>query len=267
MQHTFISGSRGVVEYAITPKSDDRPCEDALVITDDFVAVIDGMSDPQGDLAPGEVAGHSTQLAHAITALPPDIAATEALAILAALPTRAGAVLAIFSRTRREIWRVGDVNWAVDGVHHVPTKRVDDAMTLFRSAVNHAHLAAGAGLEDIITTDPGLTATFPLLHAQRSLANQPGPWGYGVLNGTPIPAEHLAVVDVTDATEVVLTSDGYPVPAASLAAAERELAEALLADPACLDRLAGMGKAPKPGAHGPDDRTYVRIRPADTRHE
>lgn len=257
----IITSTAGVVEYAMTPKHSNVPCEDGLVITADFVAVLDGMSDPQGEHQPGQVAAFTDRLTRAIAELPRQATARQAIDELSGVRACGGAVGALYSRARRELWRIGDVHWAIDDACDLADKQVDEAMTAFRAAINHAKLAAGCTIDHIRSKDPGLKATFELLRIQNALANRPGPWGFGVLNGTHVPDEHLHIVKLpARAQMLVLASDGYLTPAHSLDQAEADLAAALSADPACIGVLARMGKALRDGANGPDDRTYVRVR-------
>jgi hypothetical protein len=57
--------------------------------------------------------------------------------------------------------------------------------------------------------------------------------------------------------EVVITTDGYPEPAPTLAEAERLLAERLARDPLMLEPPETKGK--RPAANSFDDRAYLRV--------
>lgn len=256
-----VQGCLGLVEHAHIAKVPGCPSEDGLVVTSGFVAVFDGMSDPvHGD----DVAAATAALVDGVLGLAPDATAREAVDALSACRQGhpGGAVGVIFSRARREVWRVGDVHWAFAGTMHPGSKQVDEAMTHFRAAVNWATMAGmgAGGLAYVRDHDPGLAATFPLLRAQGTLANRPGPFGYGVFDGGPVPDELVEVTAIHGSGDLVFASDGYLSPAGTLAEAEADLARAIARDPACIAELSGMGKALQPGANGPDDRTYVRIR-------
>lgn len=259
----------GLVEAFVAPKSPATSSEDALVLTPDFFAVFDGMSSPlrhSAEAASGR--DYAQRLARATAELPADIDPQSAIKNLtAAVATMhpqhdgpAGAVAAICSIRRREIWRVGDVNISVGSHHIIGSKEVDRIVAAFRSAVNQAHLASGSSIEEIIRDDPGLNAAFPLLVKQPALANRAIPMGYGVFNGDRVPTELIEVFPVPEGEEVVIASDGYLGARPSLAFAEAELRDAIRRDPASLWELRDMAKASLPGANAPDDRSYIRFR-------
>lgn len=262
------AGAVRVVECFLEGKADPAACEDALVVTPDHVAVIDGMSSPLAT-ADRSASGRTFALAvaQAVLTLPADADArqavtwvTEALAgIVAAHAGPAGAVAALYSRLRGEVWRVGDVHIAIDGRMLPGEKAVDVAYGQFRAAVNAARLAAGATLADVLNQDPGQEAAAELLRWQHHLANREVAYGYGVLDGSHVPDRHIEVYPVPEGATVVLATDGYLGPAPSLALAERELADGLRRDPACIGELQRMGKGLRGGQTHPDDRTYVRL--------
>lgn len=260
-------------EWFIAPKSAVSACEDALVVTEHFAAVVDGMSSPlrdRGQAPSGRL--YAETVAREIARLEPNVSARRAVDTISQALTHirpdhagpSGAVAAVYSRARREIWRIGDIHLRI-GDRVVPgEKRVDQAMTLFRAAVVAAHAAAGESLDALRDQDPGLAASRPLLELQHHLANRDAAFGYGVLDGSAVPDCHIEVFPVAGAATVVFASDGYPGPAATLACAERELFAAIAHDPACIGELAAMGKPLRPGAETPDDRTYLRFDPSSS---
>ena len=136
-------------------------------------------------------------------------------------------------------------------------KRIDQITSDFRAAFLAA--TGGGYHDDPSCADPGREAILPLLSAQVSLANVPGEFGYGVLNGTPVPPEFIEVVQLSEAArEVVLASDGYPSLPATLAEAEAELAHLLVLDPSCVGSLRST-KGLVPGMLSFDDRSWIRI--------
>jgi hypothetical protein len=259
----------GLVEAFIQGKSPVLPSEDALVITERHIAVIDGMSSPlktKGQTPSGRVFAQAAALA--IRDLRADITAGEAVkeitqrlqGIHAGHDGPVGAVAAIYSVRRREVWRVGDVHVAIGDDIHPATKDVDKALEDYRAAVNAAALAAGVSLQEVIATDPGLGSAEHLLSVQPALANRVGAFGYGVLNGSAVPEQFIEILPVpTEASQLVLASDGYLGPVASFASAEGELLNAMGDDPAGIGLLRQMAKCTKPGNNAPDDRAYLRV--------
>lgn len=257
----------GLAEAFVSGKSPTAASEDIIVVTGSHLAVIDGMSAPlrrEGSAGSGRV--FALQAAAVIANLPASIEAEDAIERISraqadipadhAGPT--GAVAAIFSLERREVWRVGDIHVAIGDEHYPAEKDVDTALAWFRAAINAAHLAGGACIEEIIASDPGLMAASELLRLQPALANMDTPFGYGVLNGSPVPARFVEIRPVPDRQEVILASDGFLNAASSLAAAEDQLQTAIRADPAGLQQLRGFAKTMTPGFLAPDDRSYIR---------
>lgn len=263
-----------VVEQFVEAKSDDRVCEDMIVVSDHFAAVIDGASDATGARFAGKSGGRlaaetitdsilrlsaaadgrtfadtlSTDLAMAVGELPSDIRWPVA-------------VVSCVSALRREVWRIGDCNVVIGEVEHESTFLVDRAASRFRAAVNAALLAKGTPIEEILLDDPGSQARRILTDNQQHLANSTGPWGYGCINGKPVPAKHIEVFPIPDGpTDVILTSDGYTVVRPTLAETEATLFRQIEDDPAAIGELWPIGKSTRPGSNAPDDRAYLRIR-------
>jgi len=260
---------RGMVEAYVGGKRPNRPSEDVLVVTADYVAVIDGMSSPLrsgGQRASGRA--YAMAVAEAITALPSRISARDAVTRISGALTEldvdhsgpAGAVAAICSLRMRELWRVGDIHVRINESSYPGSKRVDQAMAGFRAAVNQGLLLQGVSADRIRDEDPGLAAVAPLLKVQPSFANHVGPFGYGVLNGQPVPEPYVEIFPLHVGDEIALASDGYLGPRKTLSDAESELARLVRADPLSVGPLWEMGKSLADGADAPDDRTYVRIR-------
>lgn len=263
-----------VIEQFVEGKSDDRTCEDMIIITDDFAAVVDGASDATGARFEGKTGGRlaAEVIAASILRRKADIDARSFADTLSAalakavghLPAKTrwpAAVVACVSRHRREVWRIGDCNVVVDGVEHASTFLIDDAASRFRAAVNAALLANGTPIDEILERDPGSEARRVLTDNQQYLANTVGPWGYGCINGGRVPSEFIEVFPIPDRpAEVILTSDGYPVVLPTLGETEATLARLIRDDPAAIGELWPIGKSTRPGSNAPDDRAYLRVR-------
>jgi hypothetical protein len=253
--------------------------EDAVVITGSHAAVIDGATDI-GDrryrgLTPGRFA--MDILRDAIIALPPEVTADEAIDRLSAtLLTAAGAAgmrpeahvrptatVACFSAARRELWRVGDAYVRIGGFVSVPHTALDILASGTRAAYDRAMLALGMPREEIEIHDPGREIVLPILHLQTRFQNDPADFaefGRGVIDGRPVPVRFREIWRVEPGTEVVLTTDGYPSPSHTLAAAEAELAQALVDDPLRISKIRPGTKGRRPGMASYDDRAYLRLR-------
>jgi len=265
------------IERSVVGKCGGRDCEDLVVLTGDFAAVIDGATDETGARFDGRSGGRfaADVLGTAIEAMPGTVDArrfTDRLtAALADAVRQAGGPLAgdhrrpmasivCAARSARQVWRVGDCNVRIDDRQLSGHKRVDDAAYGYRAAVNAALLAKGTPMAEILAADPGAEAARPLFDVQQHLANAVGPWGYGCIDGRRVPDEFIEVFGLpAHECEVVLATDGYPDVRPSLDETEARLAELLAADPAAIGDLWSIGKSLRPGAVAPDDRAYLRL--------
>ena len=138
-----------------TGKASADTNKDRLVVTDDFVAVIDGStsSGPLDGRAGGIVAAET--VADTIRSLPGLATAPEFVALVTARIVRADRVMAgkhrapfrrrlsLWSAARRQIWRVGDCHFRVDDSEHNGDKPLDALAYGYRCAVVRARLALG----------------------------------------------------------------------------------------------------------------------------
>jgi hypothetical protein len=253
--------------------------EDAVVITANHVAVIDGATDI-GDkryrgLTPGRFA--MEVLSTAVAELPPDATVDGAIERLsevllaAAIDTgmkadahvRPTATVACFSVARREVWRVGDAPIRIGEWTSVPHTALDVLASGTRAAYDRALIALGTPLAEIEHRDPGREIVLPILRLQTRFQNDQADFaefGRGAIDGRRVPERFRERWSVAPGTSVVLATDGYPIPAPSLAQAEADLAELLARDPLRIDRANPGTKGRRPGATSYDDRAYVRLR-------
>jgi len=259
------------VEQFVEAKSVGRVCEDMIVVTDHFAAVIDGASDGTGARFNGKSGGRlaAETIATAIRGLPADVDARSFADMLsAALASAVGDLrpdtrwpVACVSADRGEVWRIGDCHVVIGDVEHPSTFLVDEAASRFRAAVNAALLAKGTPIQKILENDPGSQARRILTDNQQHLANTVGPWGYGCINGKTVPSEYIEVLPIPEGqAEIILTTDGYTVVQSTLSETEATLARSIRDDPAAIGELWPIGKSTRPGANAPDDRAYLRIK-------
>ncbi len=256
-----------------TGKETDAKKEDRLIVTDDFAAVIDGAtsSGPIGDRPGGIVAAEAVE--QTVGDLPPNATVREfvdrATASIAAAigdwpdetRMRPSAVAAVWSRARGEVWRVGDCHVRIDGRDYPGGKEIDRIGYEFRCAVIRARLRLGmTSLENERRISTMEQPFRPLVLAQHAFLNldSDDPLAYGALAGTFVPDRFIEVFPAADASEVVLASDGFLSPPATLAEGLAEIARIRENDPLMVEQV--MGSRPfMPGRDYFDDTTYLRI--------
>ncbi len=272
-----------VIESLCVGKIDEASCEDALVVTDDFIAVCDGVTAK----APGGVAGmtrgrYAAQLVvEVLRTLPAAASVVEFLAAAqqrlvrayaedgsAGLPEvvrRFQTCVGVLSRARREVWLVGDIQVLVDGARVVDTTIALEAITsAARGLYLEAALLQGAEEADLRSHDPAQDLIRPFVGCGMTFSNTEHRWGFSVIDGAEVPLSLVPVVDVSAASEVVLATDGYPNLRPTLVESEAVLARVLAADPLCI-RENPQPKGLAAGQVSYDDRAYVRVALASDR--
>ncbi|OUL20805.1 hypothetical protein [Nostoc sp. 106C] len=258
-------------KYGDPTQGDDR-----LVVNQDFVAVLDGATDSSGasydGLSPGRFVAEIG--AQALESLAPDSNATEAIEHLtqavrkSLLKVKSDKTpifapcfaIILFSNTRREIWRVGDCQYLLDGKGHNPLSKVDEVTTQLRSLIVHSYLAQGKTITELLQNDPSQNFLVSIYSLQSALCNSPTePFGYGVINGERVPEKYIEVVKIPEQVKsVILASDGYPDLRTTLKESETILREIIAKDPLFYDLYLGQ-RGLAPGRESFDDRTYVRL--------
>ena len=245
--------------------------EDALLITDNFIAVVDGVSAKNGRLFDGASGGKraSEKVCESIALFDQNITAREAVNKITQEvselyddnePKGAAAACAIiFSKLRNEIWSVGDCQCLINGELFTHEKEIDKINSDMRVLVLQMAKQEGKTEKELLENDIGREFIMPILEKQHIFANKTGRFSYGVFNGEPVPDEHIIIHKVESGDEIVLASDGYPYLREALAETERLLKEELENNPLCDGEYRSTkGKAEDNISF--DDRTYIRFR-------
>lgn len=264
---------------AKTGRAED--CEDSVVVTDAFAAVLDGATAKTPDRINGLTPGTAgaTVVAAGIASLSPAVSAEQAFqelndrilawyreqGIEAAMRTdparRITVSTALYSVKKREVWLLGDCHCLAGGEHYRNEKRIDRLLAEVRSLVLELELLKGRTIEDLSVDDVGRRFIEPLIVAQASFQNaeSESTYSYNVLDGFLPPSKVPVVVgEIGPGSEVVLATDGYPELNDTLERTEAALREILEEDPLCVRRhkaTKGMLK----GSLSFDDRAYLRI--------
>ena len=285
-----------IIESSIIGKKSPEACEDGMVITDDFIAVIDGSTSKtpkhlNPDMKNGRYAmmliseyireelkadASVDEFCQGVTAyiynkVYEKLGVEERLKEHPEERLTASAIL--YSRTRNEVWMVGDCQTIIDGKLYENGKPYEQEIARKRVELIEQGLSPAEARKQIEPL---------LIEAMLSGQNQT----YTVIDGFPIYREGVKVVSVSDScsvqdsvpasdsvpcsdsvsasgtipsssSEIVLASDGYPFLKPTLAASEAALAEQIANDPQNIHSFIAT-KGIVEGNKSFDDRTYIR---------
>ncbi len=252
--------------------------EDGVIVSDDFIVVVDGATAKSDRLFDGKTSGKIAMelIGKAVQSLPEKATCFEAFRILTeALAEfyiqhniydemitfpykRPTASVVIYSNFRKELWFVGDCQALVDGESLKNEKFIDFLMTEMRAYFLTTQIREGKTEEELMKKDLGREFIFPMSQKQCQFQNnfEKSKYSYAVVDGTKIPEEEIVVVNVSKAKKIVLASDGYTKLFETLSETERELERILKEDPLCFKENKGT-KAILEGNLSFDDRSYI----------
>ena len=286
-----------IIESSIIGKKSPEACEDGMVVTDDFIAVIDGSTSKtpkhlNPDMKNGRYAmmliseyireelkadASVDDFCQGVTAyiynkVYEKLGVEERLKKHPEERLTASAIL--YSRTRNEVWMVGDCQAIIAGKLYENGKPYEEKIARKRVELIEQGLSPAEARKQIEPL---------LIKAMLSGQNQT----YTVIDGFPIYREGVKVVSVSDScsvqdpvpasdsvpcsdsvsasgtipsssSEIVLASDGYPFLKPTLAASEAALAEQIANDPQNIHSFIAT-KGIVEGNKSFDDRTYIRF--------
>lgn len=286
-----------IIESSIIGKKSPEACEDGMVVTDDFIAVIDGSTSKtpkhlNPDMKNGRYAmmliseyireelkadASVDDFCQGVTAyiynkVYEKLGVEERLKEHPEERLTASAIL--YSRTRNEVWMVGDCQAIINGKLYENGKPYEEKIARKRVELIEQGLSPAEARKQIEPL---------LIKAMLSGQNQT----YTVIDGFPIYREGVKVVSVSDSSsvqdsvpasdsvpcsdsasasdtipssssEIVLASDGYPFLKPTLAASEAALAEQIANDPQNIRSFIAT-KGIVEGNKSFDDRTYIRF--------
>ena len=277
-----------IIESKIVGKKSQESCEDGMVITDDFIAVIDGStSKTPKHLNPDMKNGRYAMMLISeyireelkADALVDDFCQGVTAYIYNKVYEKLGveewlkehpeerltASAILYSRTRNEVWMVGDCQAIIAGKLYENGKPYEQEIARKRVELIEQGLSPAEARKQIEPL---------LIEAMLSGQNQ----NYTVIDGFPIYQEGVKIValktkpvssdietyfqeqtkPVSSLNEVVLASDGYPFLKPTLAASEAALAEQIANDPQNIHSFIAT-KGIVEGNKSFDDRTYIRF--------
>lgn len=286
-----------IIESSIIGKKSPEACEDGMVVTDDFIAVIDGSTSKtpkhlNPDMKNGRYAmmliseyireelkadASVDEFCQGVTAyiynkVYEKLGVEERLKKHPEERLTASAIL--YSRIRNEVWMVGDCQAIIAGKLYENGKPYEEKIARKRVELIEQGLSPAEARKQIEPL---------LIEVMLSGQNQT----YTVIDGFPIYREGVKVVSVSDSSsvqdsvpasdsvpcsdsasasgtipssssEIVLASDGYPFLKPTLAASEAALAEQIANDPQNIHSFIAT-KGIVEGNKSFDDRTYIRF--------
>lgn len=270
-----------IKECFLKGKHSPETNEDGIIVTPDFVAVIDGATAKSDFRLNGKASGRLAMeiASEAIRNFPKDISAEQAIQritdsiysfyiehhLLNSLKEEPGkrftANGVIYSVARGEVWQVGDCQCIIGDLNSANEKEIDAIMANARAAFNEVALANGATMEELEAHDPGRDFIYPFLQRQAVLQNNSNPeqpYAFPVFDGFPVNMKQVNIFPVGNVKEIILSSDGYPKLFRSLSESESYLATILEKDPLCM-HLYKSTKGVKKGNGSFDDRAYIKI--------
>lgn len=264
-----------IIEQTIVPKSPNRKSEDGIIVTDDFIAVIDGSTsksahrysrvNSNGRYAMLLVAEHVShmpantschQFCIGVSRRIADVMCHRWIGRRQPLPDpvdRLAASAVVYSRLRREIWMVGDCQCLVDGTLFENAKPYEAELARRRADI----ISHSATPEQLLVND---TAREQILPDMMRIMRQQQNVDYAVIDGAHIPEQHVVVLPIDfQPHEIVLASDGYPFLCPTLEESEAALARQLADDPLNIGTFQATKGCMK-GNTSFDDRAYIRFR-------
>lgn len=261
-----------VIEQTIVAKNPAKKSEDGIVVTNDYIAVIDGSTsktDRRYSIfkSNGRYCMHiiSHYIKHAkgnLTCQQFCSGVTHAVAKhyrkrdlpqLAEHPEeRLTASAVVYSRLNREIWMIGDCQCLVGDTFYDNPKPYEQELAEQRAAI--IEQSTGDKLQ-FLQHDTAREAIIPHMLETMKQQNKT----YAVIDGFPIPQRCVRVITLDfQPWEIVLASDGYPFLEPTLQKSEEKLALQKATDPLNI----GVFKATKAFSEGNnsfDDRAYIRF--------
>lgn len=268
-----------IVERFIKGKKDNEElCEDGLVITDNYISVIDGVTSKGKILWDNKTSGVYVKnlLVEAITKMSPNFDAKNCIEYLNSLindeykkrnmyeiakehpEERLQANLVIFNIKKNEIWLWGDCQTLVNNKLFHIEKKTDKILAEVRSLFIDLELKNGKSMEDIAINDTGREYILPLLKQSIKYNNTIGEYGSNVLDGFEIMPENVTKINANRNDEIVLASDGYPFLMNTLEKSEKKLREVIEED-SLLIHIYKSTKGLQKGNISYDDRTYIKF--------
>ncbi len=263
-----------IIERCCIGKNKNRELnEDALVVTDRYIAVIDGATSCASDWGkPGGLIAKELLEAYILSAEQQ----TDGFVFIQALNNvlyeaqknepelfsspekRLMASVAVFSVSNKQLWSYGDCQYSINGRYFCFDKTVDQMNAMVRSFIDRYHLQNGSDEKTLQNNDIGAEFLSPMLKMQPQFANKDCEFGYPILDGGTLCKKFFCSHCLSDGDTVIMASDGYPCLCDTLSQSESLLEDMKESDPLCIGQYKSV-KGFYPGLNGFDDRTYIKF--------
>ena len=253
-----------ITEQFICGKHTADDCEDGIVVSNDFAAVIDGSTsktptrlDPlmkNGRFAMLLISEYIKQMPANYTMYDFCRGITLRIAeeynkrgiterMVEHPEERLTASAIVYSNCRKEVWMVGDCQAIIDGTYYDNSKPYEQEIAMQRATLIKKGMSP---------KDARRAIEHQLIKAMLEGQNRQ----YAVIDGTPIYMSGTRIVKASHS--VVLASDGYPTLLPTLSESEEALAQHLTEDPQNIgDFVATKGLVE--GNISFDDRAYIKL--------
>lgn len=174
------------------------------------------------------------------------------------------AVFVAVNKTGKWIIRVGDLGVRVDDKAYEGNLRIDKVHSEMRKLYSHLLIESQKSSEkELLEDDLGRKLIYPSLQLQWVVRNHPtSPYGYGAVDGREIPDKFVEYWEIPANTRrIILTTDGYLKPEASLKDVEKTLEKTLKEDPLMINSFPST-KGLESGNASFDDRTFIELKRA-----
>lgn len=263
-----------IEQYCIGKFNDESLNEDCIFVSDDYIAVIDGVTTKSDRRYHGMKSGKvaSIILKKAFEEMPKQLSGKEVVQRLnKAIETFANscdpiatgneiprASVIFYSHYEHMIYSYGDSQCYLNGQVYQFEHQIDHMNSLLRKYVLELGIMDGFDLDEMIEKQLDRKVIQPFLDQQYRFENSPSFFGYPVINGTPIADSYLASFKVQANQEVILASDGYPCLKETLVESENELKRILKEDPHCMKEFLST-KGLSKNQISFDDRSFIRF--------
>lgn len=265
-----------IIEQNTTPKNPTKGNEDGIVVTDNFIAVIDGSTSKSAeniseDYSNGQycmllISKFIEQCNPSITLNGFCDGVTDY--VFSHYPNniikeiennpekRMAASCVIYSRYHNEIWMIGDCQCLIDNTYYDNPKPYEDILASKRAEIIRKLIDEGEKtIEAIMKNDVGRASIIPQMIETMKNQNIT----YSVIDGFPIPIQYVKTIALESHNNtIILATDGYPFLMPTLNESENALARQKEIDPLNIGTFKAT-KAFTAGNNSFDDRTYIKF--------